>query len=394
VNHLKKNERYNIVSIIDKNNKHVKIRDIAAPILAKQVGIVRVGISEEAFLKEMKSIGLLFAIMVIIFLVLGILGAFVLSFVITNPIKLINNKATTVNLDSNHFERDGDITGTYLLSKRLKNLFNLTDEIDVLQKTFDEMLQRINAAYKDLKNANESLSQSEKMASVGTLAAGLAHEINNPLAGIRNCIRRIESNPDNIRQNSEYISMMSDALNKIEGVVEGMLRFSRKQELVFISVDIHSLIDNSLSLVKFELEKSKINLNRFYVEKPINTYASSNHLEQVFVNVLLNSIDSINENKQITPELKGTIAVKTNLLNKMLYIVISDNGTGVPENMVNSIFDPFFTLKKIKQGTGLGLAVSYNIIKSHNGQIMGANNSDGGFSVVIILPIIDSIQNA
>ncbi len=180
--------------------------------------------------------------------------------------------------------------------------------------------------------------------------------------------------------------MMSEALEKIEKVVEGMLNFSRKQELKFNQVEIKQLINNSISLVNYQLEKSRVELIKKYDDKPITISASPNHLEQVFVNILLNSIDAINEQKQAEPEIPGVISI--NIINgeEEINIEFTDNGIGVPADKVASIFDPFFTLKKIKQGTGLGLAVSYNIINSHNGHIVGWNNGEGGFTVFISLP--------
>ena len=326
--------------------------------------------------------------MVLFFLVLGIIAALVLSYIITSPVKAISSYASQVDFNSFDHESKNELLLEDELSVKLKNLFNLTDEIDILGITFNQMIDRLQSAYRELKEAQESLSQTEKMASVGTLAAGLAHEINIPLAGIRSCIRRINDKPENIRQNAEYISMMSEALGKIEKVVEGMLNFSRKQELVFTKTNVGNLIENSTTLIKFQLEKSQIILMQNASEQSVSINASPNHLEQVFVNVLLNSIDAINERKQIEPNLRGEISIKINQNIDEICIEFTDNGIGVPVDKVASIFDPFFTLKKIKQGTGLGLAVSYNIISSHNGQIIGRNEPLGGFTVSITLPLM------
>lgn len=386
VNPIPEGEDKAILILKDQQNPKLIIRDIAIPILDKQIGTVRIGMHEGAFLREIRRITALFLGMVIFFLLLGIGAALILSYIITSPVKAISSYASTVDLDSFNHEAIDPIIIHSELSVKLKNLFNLTDEIDVLGKTFNDMLLRLQLTYRELKNAQESLMQSEKMASVGTLTAGLAHEINNPLAGIRNCIRRIEQNPENIKQNAEYISMMSEALQKIENVVEGMLNFSRKQELVFTEVDLNQLIENSTNLVKFQLEQSKVKLVKDTGIEPLQLYASQNHLEQVFVNILLNSIDAINEAKQANPQLNGTISVRAFYTDDEVFIEFSDNGIGVPDEKVASIFDPFFTLKKIKQGTGLGLAVSYNIINSHNGHITGWNEASGGFTISINLP--------
>lgn len=386
INQIPKGKDINVKILRDETDRKLIIRDIAIPIMEQQIGTVRIGMSEDAFLKDMRSITTLFLGMVLFFLILGIIAAFVLSYIITSPIKSISSHAKKVSFNSLNLNESISIKPSKHFSVRLKNLFNLTDEIDVLTSTFNEMLNRIQKAYRDLKNAHESLSQTEKMASVGTLTAGLAHEINNPLAGIRNCIRRIESNPDNIRQNAEYIAMMSEALGKIEGVINGMLNFSRKQELVFINTNIYPLIENSISLVKYQLEKSKIKLVREFSEEQTTLNASPNHLEQVFVNILLNSIDAINERREIDIELDGEIIIHVDSDDNYTCIKFTDNGIGLPPDKVAAIFDPFFTMKKIKQGTGLGLAVSYNIINSHNGQIRGENMENGGFAISIKLP--------
>jgi signal transduction histidine kinase len=169
-------------------------------------------------------------------------------------------------------------------------------------------------------------------------------------------------------------------------VVEGMLNFSRKQELAFTPVELNQLINNSISLVKYQLEKLRINVKYVGFEQNIIVNASPNHLEQVFLNILLNSIDAIGEKKQDNPNFLSEIKICISENPNSITIEFSDNGIGVSPDKVAAIFDPFFTNKKIKQGTGLGLAVCYNIISSHNGHITGWNEPAGGFTISITLP--------
>lgn len=375
-----------IVIIRDTRDKRSTVRDIALPILESYGGTVRVGMREAEFYARISRITTLFLGMVFFFLFLGIGAALVLSYVITDPLKAISSYASGVGLSSFDHTRAHYISLDDRISVRLKNLFGLTDEIDILDKTFNEMLLRLNTAYFELMRANESLSHSEKMASVGTLAAGLAHEINNPLAGMRNCIRRISEKPENVSQNAEYIKLMSDALEKMEHVVEGMLNFSRKQDLVFSETDIKDLVANSLALVRYQIDKSEIALAGNYADQNFLVSASPNHLEQVFLNIVLNSIDAINERKSKEPAHVGRISINLRSENNSVIVVFTDNGTGVPQDKLASIFDPFFTLKKIKQGTGLGLSVSYNIITSHNGNITAYNEEGGGLTTIVTIP--------
>ncbi|MDX9770387.1 MAG: ATP-binding protein [Tenuifilaceae bacterium] len=386
VNTIPLGEDISVQVLKDPKDKNCVVRDIAIPILGHQIGVVRVGMCEREFQNEIRGIAKLFLSMVMIFLLLGIVAAFLLSYIITSPVKAISTYASQVDFETFTHDKTSSIPLNRKLSVRLKNLFDLTDEIDLLGTTFNEMIARLQSAYRELKSTQESLSQTEKMASVGTLTAGLAHEINNPLAGIRNCIRRIEDKPDNLKQNKEYIAMMSDALQKIERVVEGMLNFSRKQELAFTTVEINRLVNNTISLVKYQLEKSRIDLQLVGFEDAITLNASPNHLEQVFLNIMLNSIDAICEKNENDRNLMGKIIVRISENTNTVTIEFTDNGIGVPHDKVAAIFDPFFTNKKIKQGTGLGLAVSYNIISSHNGHITGWNVPTGGFTIAITLP--------
>lgn len=386
VNTISMSKDISIQILKDPADKNCIVRDIAIPILGHQIGTVRVGMCEREFQNEFREITKLFLRMVFVFLLLGIIAALLLSYIITSPVKAISTYASKVDFNTFNHKNTNQISIKNQLSVKLKNLFNLTDEIDVLGSTFNEMITRLQSAYRELKSTQESLSQTEKMASVGTLTAGLAHEINNPLAGIRNCIRRIEDKPDNLKQNKEYIAMMSEALQKIEKVVEGMLNFSRKQELAFTPVKLNMLINNSISLVKYQLERLRINLKYIGFEQNIIANVSPNHLEQVFLNILLNSIDAIGEKKQHNPNFLGEIKICISENPGSTTIEFSDNGIGVPPDKVAAIFDPFFTNKKIKQGTGLGLAVCYNIISSHNGHITGWNEPAGGFTISVTLP--------
>ncbi len=362
------------------------IRDIATPIFDKRLGTVRVGLNEDAFSEEISKTTRLFLFMVFALLALGVALALIISFIISSPVKAISDRASRVNFDLLSTE-DGitnPITNSY--ANRIKNLFNLTDEIDVLNSTFIQMLNRLRLAYAELKKTQESLSQTEKLASVGTLAAGLAHEINNPIAGVRSCLRRIAEKPENIKQNQEYIEMMKEAIGKIEVVVEGLLNFSRKQELTFVEMDVIKHIENSLALANFQLESSKITIEKSFEQTKILISGSPNHLEQVFVNIILNSIDAINEKRLSTPNHWGLIRINVKQNSTEVCISFTDNGIGMPDDKVASLFDPFFTLKKIRQGTGLGMAVSFNIIQNHLGQIAGKNAPKGGFIIIITLP--------
>ncbi|MDP2089391.1 MAG: ATP-binding protein [Flavobacteriaceae bacterium] len=377
-----------IIKISEKNAPENVIRDMAIPILQGNLGMVRVGIYEENFIKSINAINKFFLLLVLVFLTIGVIGAFIFSYIITYPLKKMSEKADNLNLNALQLsEIIVEKENTLIKILNLKNILNVEDEIDVLTNKFNEMVDRLQTTYGDLQEAQSSLIQSEKMASLGTLSAGLAHEINNPIAGIKNCMRRISEAPENIKQNIVYIEMMEEAVLKIEKVVGGLLNFTRKPKMEFAEIQLKDIIENVLLLSAFQLEKSRITLIKKYSEANPFILASSNHIEQVILNLLLNSIDSINEKKEENPDFTGEIYFNLHHNSQYVEFEISDNGIGVPKENLQTIFDPFFTMKKIRQGTGLGLSVCYNIIEQHQGKIVAKLNSKGGMKFIISLPI-------
>jgi two-component system NtrC family sensor kinase len=380
---IKKNNQIQTINLEYEEGVTTLIRDISVPIIDENIGQVRMGFYEDEYLKTLNLAKSFFLMLVVLFLIAGIIAAFIFSYIITKPIKILSRAANKLNF--NQFSINDVNKKDRVLS--WQNPFGVHDEIDVLFETFNGMIKRLEKTYTELQNAQESLMQSEKTAAIGTLSAGIAHEINNPIAGMQNCLKRISDKPDNIKQNLQYIELMEEAINKIKNVVQGLLNFSRKEEIKFNDVDLRSVVENVLLLTSYQLEKSQIGFAKNYESNLPLVKGSSNHLEQVVLNLLINAIDSINELKLTNPDSKGVI--KINILKELnfLKLEISDNGVGIPQEKINHIFDPFFTMKKIRQGTGLGLSVSYNIIAQHHGKIEVENNLTGGVTFSIYLPL-------
>ncbi len=387
-NPLAPDQSISIVKI--KKNEHPAsvIRDIAVPILDGSIGVVRIGFWENSFLENSRQTSRLFVLMVIIFLIIGILGVFFFSYIITAPINKINQAASRIELGTLKPEAE-DLSGHIMDMKiiKWKNIFHFKDEIDDLMVSFNEMILRLKKAYSDLQKTQNSLFQSEKMASLGTLSAGLAHEINNPIAGMKNCLRRLKESPEKMKQNILYLEMMEQAVNKIETVVGGLLNFSRKPDIQFKKINLNDLIENVIVLIGYRLEKTRIGIHKNFGASDNMITASPNHLEQVFLNLLLNSIDAIEEHYQEDSNFYGEIHISITREAKHYKIVVSDNGGGVSESDRQEIFDPFYTKKKLHQGTGLGLAVCFGIVEQHGGEISAENNSIGGLDIIFTLHI-------
>lgn len=391
---LPEEDNASTIKVKDKQANGKTIRDMAIPIMEGNLGTVRLGLYEENYFSSIHDTTQIFLFMVLLFLLIGILGAFIFSYIITKPIKLISSTADKLDLNTLQGMDFQQVDLNNQKVVRLKNLLNVRDEIDTLTSKFNEMVARLQHTYKELQTAQVSLFQSEKMASLGALSAGIAHEINNPIAGIQNCVRRISEAPDNIKQNERYLEMMAEAVDKIEKVVGGLLNYSRKRELTLEEVNLAEIIENTLLLASYQLEKSGIAVVSNFPDKIPAVKGSPNHLEQVALNLVLNSADAIKERQQKEPELKGEIIFTMLSAGEYVRLEVSDNGIGVPEDQLKFIFDPFFTLKKIRQGTGLGLSVCYNIIEQHSGEIIPYLKNGGGMRFVISLPAAQAGETA
>ncbi len=358
------------------------VRDIAYPILDGEVGTVRLGIVEEHIQQEIYNATQNLIFMIIAFLFLGLAGAMFFAYIITSPIKKISQKAQIIDLNNI------DLEDYNIGQQKMMLPFNIEihDELDVLVEKFSEMLTRVNNSYVELKKTQGALAQTERLAALGTLSAGVAHEINNPISGIKNCLNRISKNPDNIEQNIKYVTLITEATERIENVVQHLLKFSRKQELRLEKTNLNYIIESAISLTDHKLQSSQVKII-LDLKEPVLVKGSPNHLEQVFVNLLLNGLDAILEIKETNPSYMGEILIAINQISDKIYIHFKDNGSGIPDKIKSKIFDPFFTSKKVGKGTGLGLSVSFNLIERHNGKINFRSSKDMGTEFVIELPV-------
>lgn len=230
------------------------------------------------------------------------------------------------------------------------------------------------------RRIENQLSQTEKLASIGQLAAGVAHEINNPLGVIKCYSNLIEksSNPDT--QMFKDIKIIKKHTEQCKSVVESLLNFARISEPKKEKTDIHECIEEILSMLKREILKEKITVIREFAADVPFIIVDIQKMKQVFMNLLMNAIQAI--------EQEGDITVRTTFRRKgnVVAIEVEDTGYGISESYINKIFDPFFTTKTAEKGTGLGLAVIYGIVKQHGGEIEVKSSPGNGSIFTILLP--------
>lgn len=231
------------------------------------------------------------------------------------------------------------------------------------------------------RNLEANLIQSEKLASVGQLAAGVAHEINNPLAAIianaQLIKRELPKDEDDIYSSVELIEMAGMRAAQVVSNLLSLARKEKKDEFELIS--LNETLLNALTLVNHEIKNHSIDIQLDLQENLPDIMASKNHLQGVWINMIVNSIDSMDQPN-------GKIAISTRFLNSEFKIILSDNGKGIPQEYLSRIFEPFFTTKVAGKGTGLGLSVCYRVVKEHQGQVSVESQPGMGTKFTIILP--------
>ena len=236
--------------------------------------------------------------------------------------------------------------------------------------------------YRDQKRKNEELRstqslliQSAKMEVVGKLAAGVAHEVKNPLAII---LMSVDYLKNNVKSKDEDVSNCLEdakrAVDRADMIIKGLLDFSSTSKIENLTQDVHALIEKSLLLVKYAYEKSNVRVIKNFGKDIPDVSVDSNKIEQVFVNLFINAIQAMPSGGELQIR---TFRAGSSDKRQMVVVQIEDNGTGMPDNVIKDLFVPFVTTKRAKGGTGLGLSIVKNIMELHGGKITLENKSNG-----------------
>jgi two-component system, NtrC family, sensor kinase len=278
-----------------------------------------------------------------ILVTLGLLYYFIHK--VMHSLKVLVSEVDRINLDS--FEKS--------------RLEPRTDEIGYLMDHFEMLKKRLNESKNQLASAQHQIYQAEKLASIGRLASGVAHEVNNPLNGMRFCVYNIQKDITNTEQTREYLTLINEGLAQIESVVTKLLGYSKQRpkdpEFVDISKQIWVVID----LLEYRIKEKNIAVEVDVAEDLPLIKVDPNLIQEMLMNLVLNSVDAVNHD--------GFIGISAFASSGILVIKVYDNGSGIAPDDLEHIFDPFFTTKETGKGTGLGLSVTHGIVESHNGSI-------------------------
>ena len=251
-----------------------------------------------------------------------------------------------------------------------------------------QLFHNLNEAYEDLATAKAHLFQSAKLSAIGEFAAGIAHEIRNPLTTIIGDAQLLMTDMKPGQPEYESLKAIERSGKRASKVIGNLLSFSRQEEYELAPMDINGSIDSALSLIAYQIERSNVSIIKDLAADLPLVPGSTHHLEDVWINLLINARDAIPAKQRgeirITSRLDGS--------GKAVRVLISDTGVGIPKDNLDRVFEPFFTTKDVNEGTGLGLYITYKTIERHNGRIEIDSEEGKGTTVTVTLPIENQIS--
>lgn len=349
----------------------------------KIIGILYVGVLEKPYIDLRNKVMLTFAGMAVLSVVLLLTILFFITSSIIHPLKKMVFATNQI--------AQGD------LNQKVK--IDFQDEIGQLAQSFNQMTEnlkkaneklmqwgktlekRVEERTKELREMQDSLIQSEKMASLGKMSAGVAHEINNPLTSILINTHLMLEKTEKNHLFQEYLSLIADETIRCTNIVKGLLEFSRQNPPRKVFTDINEIIKRTLQLLEHQAAFQNIRVIKKLDESLPQIKVDKDKIKQVFWNLMINAAEAMPHG--------GTLTLFSQLSGDKKYVevVFTDTGTGIPQEYLNKLFDPFFTTKG--GGTGLGLAVSYGIIEQHQGKIEVKSEPGKGSVFTISLPNTD-----
>ena len=231
----------------------------------------------------------------------------------------------------------------------------------------------------ETKKLEQQIRNSEKLASVGRLAAGVAHEINNPLGGILNCLYNLRKGALSPSRQEEYRVSMEDGVRRVQKIVRQLLDFSQQHEPELALTDINHVVDRVLVLTTHLFAPKRIVLETVFSQGLPNVMVDRHMIEQVLMNLVLNAVQAMADG--------GRLTIRTSVVEGVCLIEVCDTGSGIPPAILPRIFDPFFTTNREGEGTGLGLSVSLGIVERHGGKILVDSEVGKGTTFTLCLPV-------
>jgi len=335
---------------------------------------------------------ILFIYILINAVVLTLIGLYRMSRLTVKPLQRLVRRADEYTEDDELFflyeKEDNEFTKLYrALNSMLKHI---ADDKEKLRTT----VRSLEKANRELKQAQQEVILSEKLASVGRLSSGIAHEIGNPIGIVTGYLELLKQNDISSEERKEFITRTENEINRINTIIRQLLGFSRPSSQETQPVSVHEIINDIVDAFKFQPVTSTIDLQLDLGAKTDTVIADPNQLRQVFLNLLINAADAITSNEErgdgnitIKSKVETISLFDTGKQSDVLTVEFIDNGPGIPKENLDDIFDPFYTTKEPGEGTGLGLSVSFMIIEGLDGTIKAASEEGRGTTMAVYLPL-------
>jgi len=320
------------------------------------------------------------------------IGFYRLSRITVKPLQRLVKRAEEYRKDEEMiFLYEKEYNEFSKLSKALNSMLKqIADDKERLQAT----VMSLEKANIDLKQAQKEIIQAEKLASVGRLSSGIAHEIGNPISIVAGYLELLKQNDISEGDKKEFLLRTENEINRINTIIKQLLDFSRPSSEALKMVSVHSIIVETVDAFKFQPLMSNIELNLSLIAVDDLVMADPNQLRQVFLNLLINASDAISS---VEDRFEGKISITSEVVQifqaeladhlNMLKISYIDNGSGISKENFENIFDPFYTTKEPGNGTGLGLSVCFMIIQGIGGKIQAISEEGKGATINIYLPL-------
>ena len=317
-----------------------------------------------------------------------ILGSLLLTRYLVKPLERVIK--ATEDITEGYFSPDLEPTGRNEIGTLSTSLSRMADKLREDRNRIEQYVQSLEESNKQLKKAQDEVLRSEKLASVGKLAAGVAHEIGNPIGIILGYIDILRNNMNQQEENYDILKRVENEIMRIDKIIRELLCFSRPRKVSLHPIHVNSLIEEATSLISHQKSFHSIELELGLQEGLPLIMGDEQQFQQVIINLLINAMNAMPEGGRLIINSERYSDVEdpshTSLNQSGVKISIKDTGIGIPGENINEIFDPFFTTKDPGKGTGLGLSVSLRIIESFGGKISVESSPGEGTEFTIKIP--------
>jgi signal transduction histidine kinase len=363
-----------------------------------KIGLVRIGISlEEMYNKIYDTAKMIVLIMILVTLAVIVLTTLMVNVIIKPIDDLVVATERIAEGDLSHLVKGGSLDEISRLASAfnvmVESLRNSREEIEMYNRTLELKIAERTA---ELEAAQTQLVQSEKMSAIGQLAAGVAHELNNPMGGILGyaqfALEKIsKATPEDMTTKDidslhRYLSDIEQQARRCRSIIKNLLKFSRSSDKKeWEEFDLNSMLDDTISLIQHQLDLNNIELTRDFAKDLPALNGSASQLQQVFTNLILNAQHAMPEGGKLFITTRQS--PRLGEFSGCAEVIIEDTGSGIETEHINKIFEPFFTTKETGKGTGLGLSITYGIVKEHGGDITVQSEPGKGTKFTVILPL-------